>query len=143
MPALLPGVPVIAEESVSRLAPQGPLGPSFILVDPLDGTREFLAGRDEFTVNIALIANGVPVAGVIAAPAQGLLWRGVVGGKAERLRLKPGAAPSEAAERSFIRARTGAGAPDGGDVAHASRCGDGGLSVAARRSTSAIRAARR
>ena len=103
---VLPGVPVIAEESVSRLAPKGPLGPSFLLVDPLDGTKEFLAGRDEFTVNIALITNGVPIAGVIAAPAQGLLWRGVIGGKAERLRLKPGAAPSEATERSFIRTRT-------------------------------------
>ena len=103
---VLAGVPVIAEESVSRLAPQGPLGPSFFLVDPLDGTKEFLAGRDEFTVNVALITNGVPIAGVIAAPAQGLLWRGVIGGKAERLRLKPGVAPSKADERSFIRTRT-------------------------------------
>jgi 3'(2'), 5'-bisphosphate nucleotidase len=102
---VLPGVPVIAEESVSRTTPQGPLGPSFLLVDPLDGTKEFLAGRDEFTVNVALITNGVPIAGVIAAPAQGLLWRGVIGGKAERLRLKFGAAPGEAYDRSFIRAR--------------------------------------
>jgi 3'(2'), 5'-bisphosphate nucleotidase len=101
---VLPGVPVIAEESVGD-APRGPLGASFLLVDPLDGTKEFLAGRDEYTVNVALITNGVPIAGVIAAPAQGLLWRGVVGGKAERLRLKPGATPSEASDRSFISAR--------------------------------------
>ena len=102
---LLPGVPVIAEESVSRVAPEGPLGASFLMVDPLDGTKEFLAGRDEFTVNVALITNGIPIAGVIAAPAQGLLWRGVIGAKAERLRLKLGAAPSEAYDRSYIQAR--------------------------------------
>jgi 3'(2'), 5'-bisphosphate nucleotidase len=102
---VLPGVPVIAEESVGD-APRGPLGASFLLVDPLDGTKEFLAGRDEYTVNVALVTNGVPIAGIIAAPAQGLLWRGVVGGKAERLRFKPGSPPSEASDRSFIRART-------------------------------------
>ena len=101
---LLPGVPVIAEESVGS-RPSGALGPSFLVVDPLDGTKEFLAGRDEFTVNVALVTNGTPIAGIIAAPAQGLLWRGVVGGKAERLRLKVGAPPSEAYDRSFIRAR--------------------------------------
>ena len=101
---LLPGVPVIAEESVGS-RPSGALGPSFLVVDPLDGTKEFLACRDEFTVNVALVTNGTPIAGIIAAPAQGLLWRGVVGGKAERLRLKVGAPPSEAYDRSFIRAR--------------------------------------
>ena len=101
---LLPGVPVIAEESVGN-APKGPLGPSFLMVDPLDGTKEFLAGRDEFTVNVALVTNGIPIAGIIAAPAQGLLWRGVVGAKAERLRLKLGAPPSEAYDRSYISVR--------------------------------------
>jgi 3'(2'), 5'-bisphosphate nucleotidase len=84
---LLPGVPVVAEESVARMATVN-LEPSFISVDPLDGTKEFLAGRDEFTVNLAIVTHGVPVAGIIAAPAQGLLWRGVVGGGAERLQLR-------------------------------------------------------
>jgi 3'(2'), 5'-bisphosphate nucleotidase len=102
--SVLPGVPVVAEESVGR-APPTKLGPSFLSVDPLDGTKEFLAGRDEFTVNIAIITHGVPIAGVIAAPAQGLLWRGVVGGKAERLHLKIGGPPSNAYDRSFIRTR--------------------------------------
>lgn len=102
---LLPGVPVIAEESVANGVTQALLGPSFMLVDPLDGTKEFLAGRDEFTVNIAIVTHGVPIAGIIAAPAQGLLWRGVIGGKAERLRIKLGTAPSEAYERSIIRTR--------------------------------------
>jgi 3'(2'), 5'-bisphosphate nucleotidase len=101
---LMPGVPVIAEESVGRMPPDA-LGPSFLVVDPLDGTKEFLAGRDEFTVNVALVTNGTPIAGIIAAPALGLIWRGVVGGKAERLRLKLGAPPSEAYDRSYIRAR--------------------------------------
>ncbi len=101
---VLPGVPVIAEESAGK-APIVALGRSFLLVDPLDGTKEFLAGRDEFTVNVALVTNGMPIAGVIAAPAQGLLWRGVVGAKAELLRLKPGAAPGEASERRLIHVR--------------------------------------
>ncbi len=50
-----------------------PWAPSFLLVDPLDGTKEFLAGRDEFTVNVAIVTQGVPIAGIIAAPAQGLV----------------------------------------------------------------------
>ena len=99
---LLPGIAVIAEESVGRAA-AARLEPSFVLVDPLDGTKEFLAGRDEFTVNVAIVTHGVPIAGIIAAPAQRLLWRGVVGGKAERLWLGAGAA--EAYDRSIIRTR--------------------------------------
>ena len=102
---VLPGVPVVAEECAAGGKVPGALGASFLLVDPLDGTKEFLAGRDEFTVNIAIVTHGVPIAGLIAAPAQGLLWRGVVGGKAERLRLKLGAAPADAYDRSFIRTR--------------------------------------
>jgi 3'(2'), 5'-bisphosphate nucleotidase len=102
---VLPDVPVVAEECVAGGKMPGALGASFLLVDPLDGTKEFLAGRDEFTVNIAIVTHGVPIAGLIAAPAQGLMWRGVVGGKAERLRLKLGAAPADAYDRSFIRTR--------------------------------------
>ena len=48
----------------------------FILVDPLDGTKEFLKGADEFTVNIALVHGGAPVCGVVFAPAQGRIWVG-------------------------------------------------------------------
>ena len=50
-----------------------------MIVDPLDGTREFLAGRDEFTVNLAIVTRGVPIAGIIAAPKRGQVWRGVSG----------------------------------------------------------------
>lgn len=83
---VLPHLPVVSEESVAK-AP-GRILASVAIVDPLDGTKEFLAGRDEFTVNLGIVTHGVPVAGIIAAPAQGLLWRGVVGHGAERLRLK-------------------------------------------------------
>jgi 3'(2'), 5'-bisphosphate nucleotidase len=83
---LLPGVPVVAEEMASHTAPPV-LDGSFIVVDPLDGTREFLAGSDEFTVNLAIVTRGTPIAGIIASPNRGIVWRGVVGGKAERLRL--------------------------------------------------------
>ena len=86
---LCPGVPVVAEESVSQGRLPDLIGGSFFLVDPLDGTKEFIAGRDEYTVNIALISDATPIAGVIAAPAQGLLWRGVTSGLAERLRSDP------------------------------------------------------
>jgi 3'(2'), 5'-bisphosphate nucleotidase len=100
----LPGVPVIAEESVEHIAPTL-LDPSFVLVDPLDGTREFLAGRDEFTVNVAIVTGGIPIAGIIAAPARGLLWRGIVGGTAERLHLRLGNGQAKAYSRSPIHTR--------------------------------------
>jgi 3'(2'), 5'-bisphosphate nucleotidase len=80
---LLPGVPVLSEESAAPAA----LGRSFVLVDPLDGTREFLAGRDEYTVNIALVQDGRPTAGIIAAPACGFIWRGIAGQGAERIAM--------------------------------------------------------
>jgi len=83
---LLPGVPVIAEEMAARGA-LPPLDASFLVVDPLDGTKEFLAGTDEFTVNVAIVTRGVPILGVVSAPNRGLVWRGVVGAKAERLRM--------------------------------------------------------
>src|SRR6516165_1926374 len=82
---LVPHVPELSEERVGEAKP--PYRGSFFLVDPLDGTKEFLAGRNEFTVNLALITNGVPLLGIIGAPALRLLWRGVVGRGAERLRL--------------------------------------------------------
>ena len=57
-----PALPVVSEEAAATGAPAR-AGSDFILVDPLDGTREFLAGRDEYTVNIALVRDGVPVVG--------------------------------------------------------------------------------
>jgi 3'(2'), 5'-bisphosphate nucleotidase len=82
---LLPDIPVVSEESANQH--HNRLDGSFLVVDPLDGTREFLAGRDEFTVNLAIVTRRVPIGGIIAAPKRGLVWRGIVGEKAERLRL--------------------------------------------------------
>jgi len=82
---LHPGDAILSEESADD--PVRLDADRVWIVDPLDGTREFLAGRDEFTVNLAIITGGVPIAGIIAAPARGRVWRGVVGIKAERLRL--------------------------------------------------------
>jgi 3'(2'), 5'-bisphosphate nucleotidase len=101
---LMPGVPVVSEEACARGA-SPTLGTRFFLVDPLDGTREFLAGLDEYTVNVALVVDGVPQLGIIAAPAQGRVWRGAIGQGGERLDLAPGAAPSAARNAVPLRAR--------------------------------------
>ena len=114
---LLPGACVVSEEAVGR-APPASIAASFVLVDPLDGTRELLAGRDEFTVNVAIVSGGRPRLGIVAAPAQGVLWRGIEGEGAERLRLSPGAPASAAQERIAIHTRT---APRAGLVAMVSR----------------------
>lgn len=99
-----PGIPVISEESAARQA-RPPAGARFLLVDPLDGTQEFIAGLDEFAINIALIDNSRPHIGVIAAPKRGLIWRGIAGQGAERLALAPGAEVEAARERMPIHTR--------------------------------------
>lgn len=73
-----PGVPVIAEEEVAagRIPAHDDL---YFLVDPLDGTKEFVRGGDDYTVNIGLIENGAPKLGVVFAPATGRLHGGCVG----------------------------------------------------------------
>jgi 3'(2'), 5'-bisphosphate nucleotidase len=80
---IAPEVPALSEERIDQARP--PYQHSFFLIDPLDGTKEFVAGRDEFTVNLALVTGGVPLLGIIGAPALGLIWRGLVGRGAERL----------------------------------------------------------
>jgi 3'(2'), 5'-bisphosphate nucleotidase len=75
---LTPDVPVVAEEAVA--AGRVPaVGDEFWLVDPLDGTKEFIGRNGEFTVNIALVQHGVPVAGVVYAPALDRLFAGATG----------------------------------------------------------------
>jgi 3'(2'), 5'-bisphosphate nucleotidase len=73
-----PGVPVIAEEEVAagRIPAHGDI---YFLVDPLDGTKEFVRGGDDYTVNIGLIVDGVPRLGAVFAPATGRLHCGLVG----------------------------------------------------------------
>jgi len=83
---LLPEVPVLSEEMASTKGAPA-LDGSFFVVDPLDGTREYIAGRDEFTVNLGIVTRGTPILGIVAAPNRGLVWRGIAGGQAERLRL--------------------------------------------------------
>ena len=101
---LLPGIPIVSEEAGGPTPILQP-GTPFVLVDPLDGTREFVAGRDEFTVNVALVRQGAPVFGCIAAPVFGLIWRGIVGQGAERLELPAGADVSACRSKTSIRTR--------------------------------------
>ncbi|MCO6184708.1 3'(2'),5'-bisphosphate nucleotidase CysQ [Rhizobium sp. L1K21] len=110
--SLYPDIPVVAEEEAA--AGRLPVldGKAFILVDPLDGTKEFINRREDFTVNIALIENSVPTAGVVYAPARGVAYSGG-SGKAEKLVIENGAIAS----RSAIATR----APNGHQVAVASR----------------------
>lgn len=85
---ILPGVPVIAEEAVARQAPARPSG-AFLLVDPIDGTRELIAGRGEYTVNVALIVEHAPSLGIVYAPGLGELYLGA-GGRATRCEIVAG-----------------------------------------------------
>ncbi len=85
---LFPEIPALSEERVDPAKP--PYRGSFFLIDPLDGTKEFVAGRDEFTVNLALVTSATPLLGIIGAPALGLIWRGLVGRGAERLTIAEG-----------------------------------------------------
>src|SRR5687767_9701982 len=72
---LTPDIPVLSEESAEEVPTLlRRQWPQLWLVDPLDGTREFVKRNGEFTVNIALIDDGVPVFGVIQAPVTGAMW---------------------------------------------------------------------
>jgi 3'(2'), 5'-bisphosphate nucleotidase len=75
---IAPGIPVIAEEEAAAGRFPTTAG-TFFLVDPLDGTKEFVSKNGEFTVNIALIEDGKPVLGAVYAPAIGKIWWGAVG----------------------------------------------------------------
>ena len=92
--ACAPDVAVVAEESAAAGNVPDVDGRPFFLVDPLDGTREFARRTDEFTVNIALVEDGVPTAGVVHVPAldetywtagDARAWRSRRGGAAERI----------------------------------------------------------
>lgn len=76
---LTPDIPVVAEESVAAGDVPADLGTRFWLVDPLDGTKEFLSRNGEFTVNIALIESGAPTLGVVHLPVLGVTYVGVDG----------------------------------------------------------------
>lgn len=113
--ALDNSIPIIAEEAASEgKIPEA--GSRFFLVDPLDGTKEFINKRDEFTVNIALVVDGLPVMGVVFAPAKGILWAGDPDGA---IRQKASGSPfALVGEPEPIRARD---VPADGRIAIASR----------------------
>jgi 3'(2'), 5'-bisphosphate nucleotidase len=112
---MLPDVPVIAEEEVAAgRIPE--VGGTFLLVDPLDGTKEFIERRGDFTVNIALVEDLTPTLGVVYAPVDRCLYLGdVTLGTAERARVAP---DGTIGTRSPISIRP---LPDGGLSAVASR----------------------
>ena len=108
-----PDIPILAEESASE-GRIPVLGDCFFLVDPLDGTKEFIKKTGEFTVNIALIENGVPTLGVVYAPAIGKLYCGC-SGAASVSKIN---AAGEITDRAAISVRS---APTAGLAAVASR----------------------
>ena len=95
-----PGIPVIAEEEVAagRIPAHDQL---YFLVDPLDGTKEFVRGGDDYTVNIGLIANGTPRLGAVYTPARATMHAGLVGvgawleadGERREIRTRPAEQP--------------------------------------------------
>ena len=91
--AATPGIPVVAEEEIAA-GHEPDQHHEYWLVDPLDGTREFSAGRDEFTVNIGLVRDGRAVLGAVGVPAYGELFGGLVG-------------PTPAASRAWKRSTAG------------------------------------
>jgi len=99
--AELPGIPIVSEESAASAAIDGT--EPFFLVDPLDGTREFVAGRNEFTVNIGLIENGKPTVGAVYAPALSLLY--LAGAHAYAATVLPGDALPPLHEMRLLKAR--------------------------------------
>ena len=113
---IAPGVPVIAEEEVAANRIQK-IDARFFLVDPLDGTKEFISRNGEFTVNIAEIEHGLPIRGVVYAPAKGRLFLGEASAGAFELAFRPG----DMLEPSRAKPIAVRKAPSDGMVAVASR----------------------
>jgi len=113
---LAPEIPVVAEEEVAAGRIPKTLGECFFLVDPLDGTKEFLKQNGQFTVNIGLIENGAPTLGVVYAPALGRMYFGIGPGRAFVQEIDPqkGVAHIDDHPATAIAARV---APEDGVVA--------------------------
>lgn len=102
--AAAPAIPVVAEEQVAAgHIPE--TGREFFLVDPLDGTKEFVQRRGDFTVNIALVRDRTPVLGVVYAPAKSQLFAGDAGAR-RAFRSEQSVDGDDIAARSDIRVRT-------------------------------------
>lgn len=92
--AAFPEIPLVTEERAETHEEMA--SPRFLIVDPLDGTKEFITGRGDFTVNIALIEQGVPVLGVVYAPAvERLFWTPDPGFAVEETGTPPAPHPEE------------------------------------------------
>jgi 3'(2'),5'-bisphosphate nucleotidase len=103
--AAAPTIPVVAEEQVATgRVPQ--TGREFFLVDPLDGTKEFIQRRGDFTVNIALVRERAPVLGVVFAPAKSQLFAGDVGARHAFRSEQSADEGAQLAPRADIRVRT-------------------------------------
>jgi 3'(2'), 5'-bisphosphate nucleotidase len=109
---LTPNIPVIAEEAMAAGIEPDVSGGQFWLVDPLDGTKEFISRNGEFTVNIALIQDGQPVAGVVHAPAMAMTWAGAGAGADSAVFSETDRPPTEISARKL---------PEDGAVVVASR----------------------
>jgi 3'(2'), 5'-bisphosphate nucleotidase len=90
--AQFPDIPIVSEEDASEFGTPDAIGPRFFLVDPVDGTKAFVRGDPNFTVNIGLIENGRPVAGAVTAPATDETWF-TQGGQAMKRRIGGPAQP--------------------------------------------------
>jgi len=116
---LTPTIPLVSEESADQFAGKAPAS-MFWLVDPLDGTREFIGGRDEFTVNIALVRDGTPLLGVVFLPARNELYAGAAGHGALTI--------DDSAQRPIrCRPLPAAGATVAVSRSHGDRAADGAL----------------
>ena len=96
--ARFPGVPVISEEDASESGLPLEIADRFFLVDPLDGTKAFVRGDPNFTVNIGLIEGGRPVAGAVVAPPTNEVWRTCAAGV---IKTEPGKSPRQVCVRPW------------------------------------------
>jgi 3'(2'), 5'-bisphosphate nucleotidase len=108
---LAPEIPVVSEEEAGDRKAE--LGPRFFLVDPLDGTKEFIGKRTDFTVNIALIENGTPRFGLVYAPARALLALTLDDGSAVEAELEPSEHGADLAKLDCRPLHTRAPGPEG------------------------------
>ena len=83
---LTPDIPIIAEERVAMGQIPDVSGGTFWLVDPLDGTKEFINRNGDFTVNIGLIESGIPTLGVVSTPVDNCVWAGSLADGALRIK---------------------------------------------------------